>query len=270
MSWLHAVLDLPRDDPRSAAAVSFWERVVGWPLGTPAPHRPELADFVPPDGQPSLHRQLVDAPAGVHLDLEVDDVDAQADRLAGLGAGAVSRTDDRRALLSPGGLPFCLVPVVPGAVVPGPTTVGGPEGHRVRLVQVCIDLPEDRVQAELGFWRAALGGLGDGGRWGRSDSPEFLVKWHDASGPDETGSPLQLLFQRLGEATGPVRAHLDLGTDDLDAEAGRLRRLGALPLHDGDGFRAFTDPAGLAFCATANPPDVIAPRPIGPPADGWD
>jgi len=57
------------------------------------------------------------------------------------------------------------------------------------------------------FWRALLPG-----RWVDSSAPEFAGKWRD-----DAGSPLQLLFQELGEPEGLVRAHLDLGTDDLDA-----------------------------------------------------
>jgi hypothetical protein len=54
-----------------------------------------------------------------------------------------------------------------------------------------------------------------------------------------------------------VRAHLDLGTDDLQAEAERLVRVGASrpeqPV-DGDGWVVLTDPGGMPFCVTARRP----------------
>jgi hypothetical protein len=83
-----------------------------------------------------------------------------------------------------------------------------------------------------------------------SDAPEFLAKVHD-----DAGSPVQLLFQRLDESSGPVRAHLDLGTDDLAADAARLAALGAVRRYEGRGWVAFDDPAGLAFCTTRNSPE---------------
>ena len=59
-------------------------------------------------------------------------------------------------------------------------------------------------------------------------------------------SPLALLVQRLGDGDGGThaRAHLDLGTDDVDAEVARLRALGAELLWRGDGAsRCATRPA---------------------------
>jgi hypothetical protein len=45
--------------------------------------------------------------------------------------------------------------------------------------------------------------------------------------------------------------HLDLRTDDLDAEIGRLIDLGALVLNDaGDGLVVMADVEGNEFCVT--------------------
>ena len=70
-------------------------------------------------------------------------------------------------------------------------------------------------------------------------------------------------FVRRMCATGPVRAHLDLGTDDLPAEVRRLVALGAEDLAPGRGWHVLRDPAGLAFCATLNPPDGTDRRDLG-------
>ena len=72
-----------------------------------------------------------------------------------------------------------------------------------------------------------------------------------------------MLFQRLDEEQGPVRAHLDLGTDDLAAEAVRLVSLGAARLTPGRGWVALRDPVGLAFCATENSPELLTHRDLG-------
>ena len=123
-----------------------------------------------------------------------------------------------------------------------------PAGHRSRVVQVCIDTPRATHDREVEFWRAVTGW-----RWVPGDSPEFTGKLYPAP-----GSPVQLLLHRLGEDDGgtTVRAHLDLGTDDLELEAARMEGLGATRLWDGDGWVTLRDPAGLLFCATHNSPDA--------------
>ena len=122
------------------------------------------------------------------------------------------------------------------------------------MVQVCIDSPRARHEEEVAFWRALLPG-----RWVSSAADEFAGKWHD-----DAGSPLQLLFQRLDEHDGPVRAHLDHGTDDLSAEVRRLMGLGAVDLGAGHGgWHVLRDHAGLAFCVTGNAPGTTGQRDLG-------
>jgi hypothetical protein len=243
-SRIEIVLDLPRSSPHLGAAEAFWAAALGWPLGDPWPGYPELATFTPPTGDPYVHRQLVDGPGGVHLDLEVPELDAATARLTGLGAELVRRTADWQTLTSPGGLDFCVVRELTG---PRPAPVSGPAGLRRRLVQLCLDVPPPHVDAELAFWRAALPW-----RAQEIDAPEFLLRL-----VPPPGAPAQLLLQRLGEDDGGVstRAHLDLGSDDHVADADLLVDLGAVRLHTGDGFVALRDPAGFAFCVTAHSPD---------------
>jgi len=240
--WLHAVLDLP---PASDDAEAFWSAALGWPLGEPWPGHPELASFTPPRGDAYVHRQQVPGGPGVHLDLEVGDVDAEAQRLVRLGATPVRRTVEWWTFRSPGGLPFCLV-AARRRVRPDP--VAGPDGRRRRLVQVCVDIPARHLHVEPAFWRAVL-------PWREValDSPEFLGRLVPPA-----GATLQVLLQRLGEddESPATRAHLDLGADDVAAEADRLVGLGARLLLDRGGFRALRDPAGLGFCVTANSPDA--------------
>ena len=69
---------------------------------------------------------------------------------------------------------------------------------------------------------------------------------------------MQLLFQRLGDDDGATstRVHIDLGTDDIPAEVARVEALGAVRTpYEGEGWVQLTDPGGMAFCVTHNPPD---------------
>lgn len=253
MPWLHAVLDVPDDSYEPFAG--FWSAALGWPPGEPWRDHPELRSFVPPQGRSYVHLQRIEGPPRVHLDVEADDgADdgaATVRRAQELGAELVGGNGEWQTLHSPGGLPFCVVP--PGAHEP-PGPVAWPEGHRSRLVQVCVDSPMAAHDQEVAFWRAFLPG-----RWADGRSPEFTGKWHD-----DAGSPVQLLFQRLEEPDGPVRAHLDLGTDDLEGEARRLLALGADDIGPGrGGWWALRDPGGLAFCATRNSPETTRLRDIG-------
>lgn len=240
MSWIHAVIDVPVDQHERTA--QFWGQVSGWPAGAAWPTHPELRSFQPPSGTPYLHLQQISGAARVHLDLESATPDATVERAIQLGAQLVGTQERWRTLRSPGGLPFCVLGESRHEM-PEPITL--PDGHHVRLVQVCIDSPRSRHAAEVAFWRALLPG-----RWSAASPDEFAGKWHD-----DAGSPLQLLFQRLDDTDGPVRAHLDLGTDDVHAEVGRLVSLGAADLGPGRGWHVLRDVAGLPFCATENSPE---------------
>jgi hypothetical protein len=248
MTWLHAVIDVPATHHETEAR--FWSDALGWPAGEPWPGHPEFRSFEPPHGTSYVHLQEIDGPARVHIDLESSDPGAMASRAVELGAALVAEHDRWRTLASPGGLPFCVLDV--GDHLP-PEPTQWPQGHRTRLVQVCIDSPVAAHDREVAFWRDLLDG-----RWVESAAREFAGKWHD-----DAGSPLQLLFQRLDEPRGAVRAHLDVGTDDLDAETGRLQEVGAEDVHPGRGWHALRDPAGLLFCATANSPEQTLRRDLG-------
>ncbi len=111
--------------------------------------------------------------------------------------------------------------------------------HKSRVGGVFIDHPPSSFEASLAFWRAATG----------------RPPAEDQSG-DDTYQPVglfsgQLLIelQRLGEETKP-RVHLDVDTDDVEAEVGRLEALGAIRLQSYDDGRYWqmADPGGLVFC----------------------
>jgi predicted enzyme related to lactoylglutathione lyase len=239
--WVHAFVDVPASQAEAARA--FWSAVPGWRVGEPWAGHPEFTSLEPPDGTAYLHVQVIGGPPRVHLDLLGDPV-ADAGRLTTLGAERGFRGDGWQVMGSPAGLPFCVCGEPGPHERPGAVT--RPGGQRGRLVQLCVDVPAARYDAELAFWRAATG-------WDDEpvDAPEFARLVHRSE------SPLQLLVQRLGEDDGgtQARAHLDLGTDDLAAEVARVRALGARVLRRRGGFVALEDPVGLPFCVTANDPD---------------
>jgi hypothetical protein len=238
--WLHVFIDIRADVAEDSA--KFWSAALGWPLGDPWRDYPEFRSFEPPTGDPYVHQQVGDHGPRIHFDLEVSD-EAERQRLVGLGAKVVGEASGWCPMASPGGLPFCLVRRR-DHVRPSPLSW---DGHRSRLVQVCVDTPAD-VHEQVAFWRSALAW-----RWAESSGDEFAGKLYPP--PD---SSTQLLFQRLGEEdeSTAVRAHIDLGTDDLGADAERLIRLGAKRVGSSDGWIVLRDPTGLVFCTTRNSPDA--------------
>jgi hypothetical protein len=241
--WLHVMIDLPPE--LDGAASQFWARALGWPLGEPWRGNPEFRSFVPPSGDSYVARQLIEGERPrVHLDVAVDDVDEVAAHMRAVGAepGPVMR--HWRVMTSPGGMTYCLVSHRDERQVPSASAWPDDGGHRSRLVQICVDSPPSRHDAEVSFWQAATHW-----HWAPSNGSEFAGKLYP--GPD---SPVQLLFQRLDDDAPSTRAHIDLGADDVEAEAERLVAAGARRLWPGDGWITLEDPAGLPFCATGNRP----------------
>ena len=106
--------------------------------------------------------------------------------------------------------------------------------HRSRLQVVLIDSPPDVADAEVAFWAAALG---------REPQPEVGTPFTVLSA---LGAGLVLAHQRLND--GAPRIHLDIETDDTEAEVRRLENLGAVRFGKHDGSVQLRDPAGLVFC----------------------
>lgn len=97
------------NSPDLDAAAAFWTQALGY----------RLADV---DGDPGIYRtfdtgptglhievQKVDHPSRVHLDIETDDIEAEAMRLEGLGARKVERFPRWWVMEAPTGQRFCVV-----------------------------------------------------------------------------------------------------------------------------------------------------------------
>lgn len=110
--------------------------------------------------------------------------------------------------------------------------------HRIRVATVVIDAAD--LQEAVAFWSAALDApvvTGD-------PAEDRYVSLGQAAGG------LRLLLQRVPERRGDQNGvHLDLETDDPEAEVARLTAIGASrerPL--GHGAWVLADPAGNRFC----------------------
>ena len=106
------------------------------------------------------------------------------------------------------------------------------------MLKVVIDAPPDLHDQELASWQGALG----------QELPGiYSAEYHGAF---LRGNDLMLLMQRL-EAGAP-RVHLDIHTDDLDAEVARLERLGAERVQKVQTWWVMRDPGTLATIRPAS------------------
>ncbi|MGH3413872.1 MAG: VOC family protein [Marmoricola sp.] len=238
VGWLTAFLDIPAG--RFDDAVRFWCAVTGSEASTRRGDRDQVATLLPPEGEPWLRVQrLRSGGPGMHLDLHAADRASLCALAEELGATRRSVLDDLTVLASPGGLRFC---VVSGSESGRAAPVDWGNHHRSVADQVCVDIPPSAYDHECAFWSALLER-----RLERSASREFLFLDRPA------GQQLRILLQRLDDEQ-PEHAHLDLASDDRDAEVRRVRDLGASQVRVTDDWTTLADPSGLEFCVTDRDP----------------
>ena len=242
IEWLTALLDFP--PATFGPACAYWQAVTGYQMSAPRGPAAEFATLLPGQGSAFVRVQRTGGGSpGCHLDVHTPDVRTLTGRALRLGAQPTDQdpVPGLAVLRSPGGLAFCLTSEDHFAERPHPRL--WPTGQRSLLDQVCIDMPAAAVASETAFWAGLTG-------WQLLDSPESefaaLVR------PD--GMPLRLLLQRLGEPSGPCRAHPDLACDDTPAEVRRHQDLGGTVLRATGGFTTLLDPAGLPYCVTRRNP----------------
>jgi hypothetical protein len=110
--------------------------------------------------------------------------------------------------------------------------------HRSRLAILLLDLPPEHLDAGRDFWAGATG---------HPVTPDPDDADWSSLGTFADGFHLEV--QRTGAGT-PPRWHVDVETDDIDAEVARLEALGATrhrSVEEGR-FWQLLDPAGLVFC----------------------
>jgi hypothetical protein len=230
------------DSPEPATSAEFWAAVTGFAL-SPWRHG-TFATLVPPEADAYLRLQRFPVER-VHLDLHVDDIDAGVQRATRLGATLVERPG-HAILRSPGGFVLCLVPCEGEGRRPRPVRWGG---HTSVVDQVALDIPAAAWASECRFWADLL------------DWPVRTLADPEFDRLEVPPSqPLRILLQRLDDADGPVRAHLDLATDDRAAEVARHAALGATVVAERHGWTVLRAPTGAVYCVTDRDPATGAPR----------
>lgn len=108
--------------------------------------------------------------------------------------------------------------------------------HKSRLAVVVIDCQGQSLSEAGTFWSAALG------RPLNPEASKIDPKYAVLDGPREE---MKVLLQSVEH---PSRVHLDIETDDIEAEARRLEGLGAKRLGPVKSWVVMEAPSGQRFC----------------------
>jgi predicted enzyme related to lactoylglutathione lyase len=91
-------------------ATEFWTRALGRTIAQDVdPKTERYVTLGTGDEHPIVFLQRVDHPSRVHLDIESDDVDAEAARLEALGAKRVEKRNTWWVMEAPTGHRFCVI-----------------------------------------------------------------------------------------------------------------------------------------------------------------
>jgi hypothetical protein len=125
--------------------------------------------------------------------------------------------------------------------------------HHSRLSTLVLDCRVDDLAPHLEFWSRALGKP--------VDTPDEDGDGKYARLATERDEPV-LLLQKVGHDS---RIHLDIETDDVEAEATRLERLGARRVEKIHTWWVMEAPSGHRFCVVR-----MQRTPPGPHFNAWD
>ena len=103
--------------------------------------------------------------------------------------------------------------------------------HRSRLAGFIIDCPTGDLDTAADFWAAALGSQA-----GAKDDRYVSL------------DPQAGLYVAVQAVTHPARVHLDIESDDVEAEVRRLERLGATRVANIRTWVVMEAPTGHRFC----------------------
>jgi catechol-2,3-dioxygenase len=212
---------------------AFYVDLAGWEVVRKVPDWITLRTG---DGQEVAFQQVPDhvapqwpgqqLPQQFHLDLQVDDHEAAAERAVTLGARRLADGPTWITLADPAGHPFDLCQK-------------DGVGPAMDLFAVTIDAPD---ASALAHFYAQLTGL--------------EITYDGPEGALISGGGKSVMFQQVSEYAAPVwgdpvrpqQAHLDIVVDDLAAGEARALELGATRMDNGgERFQTFTDPAGHPF-----------------------
>ncbi|KQR10374.1 VOC family protein [Cellulomonas sp. Leaf334] len=124
--------------------------------------------------------------------------------------------------------------------------------HRIMLREVIIDAPAADIDTVTAFWAGAL------------DATPHPIPGEPFVALRGAAALPHVATQSIGGDDGP-RVHLDLETDDLDAEIARLEGLGATVRTRYADYAVMVDPVGLLFCLLPPVSEEFATRsrPVG-------
>ena|SRR5688572_14950180 len=105
--------------------------------------------------------------------------------------------------------------------------------HKSRLAGFIIDCQTDDLKGAATFWSAALGLANQGAN---GDNYVRL-----------DGSPWDMVLE-VQQVGHPSRVHLDVESDDVEAEVARLEKLGAKRLENIKTWVVMEAPTGQRFC----------------------
>ncbi|MDN5781864.1 MAG: VOC family protein [Luteimonas sp.] len=125
--------------------------------------------------------------------------------------------------------------------------------HHSRLSSFILDCEVDDLAPHVEFWSKALGK--------RVESVDEDGDGKYARLATEDDEPI-LLLQKVGHAS---RIHLDIESDDVDAEAERLVSLGAKKIGKVNTWWVMEAPSGHRFCVVRQQRE-----PFGPHLNTWD
>jgi hypothetical protein len=118
--------------------------------------------------------------------------------------------------------------------------------HRSKLVAAVVDVPVADHPAEVAFWAQALD----------PRDPAYAEL-------GEVSPGMTVLVQAVDDQP---RVHLDIETDDVEAEVARLVNLGAQRVAQIESWWVMRDPAGLLFCVVR----VQAPETFDALSASWE
>jgi catechol 2,3-dioxygenase-like lactoylglutathione lyase family enzyme len=230
------------DTPDHRALVRFYADLLGGEIlgespdwsATSTPHGWRIGCQLAPDYRPPTWPSQ-ELPQQLHLDFQVPDVRAAAERAHALGAASTGSGDGQQLIVmtDPAGHPFCLC--------------ANDQAEPIRVFGVCIDCPDP---AALARFYAALLGLesryeGADGAWLASENPAVNVTFQ---GVTDYSAP------RWPDPAYPQQAHLCVLVDDVDVATAQVIEIGGQSMPGrGDNWRVFADPVGHPFCLVFDP-----------------
>ena len=118
--------------------------------------------------------------------------------------------------------------------------------HKSQLGALIIDCQTDDLFEDAEFWSAALGA--------KAEQPDDQSNDRYVRVESQPGE-IQILLQRVDH---PSRVHIDIETDNIEAEVSRLQSLGAVVVDTLEKWVVMEAPSGHRFCV------------IGPVREGFE